>query len=68
VRQILDTLIEVDGFRDADIRFDPSRPSTIPVRLMDNSLARDKLGFVAGTSLAEGLKRTLAWYRANKAV
>ena len=36
--------------------------------LMDNSLARDKLGFVARTSLAEGLKRTLAWYRANKAV
>jgi nucleoside-diphosphate-sugar epimerase len=33
---------------------------------MDNSLARDSLGFTARTSLAEGLKRTLAWYRANK--
>ena len=67
VRQILETLIEIDAFGDADVRFDPSRPSTIPVRLMDNSLARDKLGFVARTSLAEGLKRTLAWYRANHA-
>ena len=43
VRQIVETLIEVDGFRDADVRFDPSRPSTIPVRLMNNSLARNKL-------------------------
>jgi GDP-L-fucose synthase len=67
VRQILQTLLEVDGYGDADVRFDPSRPSTIPVRLMDNSFARDALGFTAATSLAEGLKRTLAWYRANKA-
>jgi len=67
VRQILQTLLEVDGYRDADVRFDLSRPSTIPVRLMDNGFAREKLGFTAHTSLAEGLKRTLAWYRANKA-
>ena len=32
---------------DADVRYDPSRPSTIPVRLMDNSLARELLGFEA---------------------
>ncbi len=68
VREILETLLEVDGYRDADIRFDPSRPSTIPVRLMDSSLAREKLGFEARLSLAEGLRRTVEWYRANKAV
>ena len=41
----------------------PSRPSTIPVRLMDNSAARQKLGFEARTSLDEGLRRTIQWYR-----
>jgi GDP-L-fucose synthase len=66
VRQILETLLEVDSYREADIRFDPSRPSTIPVRLMDAQLARDTFGFAASTSLPEGLKRTIAWYRANK--
>lgn len=66
VREILETLLTVDGYRDADVRFDPSRPSTIPIRLMDNSLARERFGFEAYTSLAEGLERTLAWYRANK--
>lgn len=66
VRQILETLLEIDGYRDADVRFDPSRPSTIPVRLMDAKLARDSFSFTASTSLPEGLKRTIAWYRANK--
>ncbi len=67
VRQILETLLKVDGYDDADVRFDASRPSTIPIRLMDTRLARERLGFEARTSLEEGLRRTLEWYRANKA-
>ena len=66
VKDVLKTLLRVDGYSNADVRFDPSRPSTIPIRLMDNSLAIEKLGFKAGISLEEGLRRTLAWYRANK--
>jgi GDP-L-fucose synthase len=63
VQQILETLLEVDGYASADVRYDPSRPSTIPVRLMDNSFAHQELGFDARTSLAEGLRRTIDWYR-----
>ena len=65
VREILQTILEVDGFTDADVRFDPSRPSTIPVRLMDDGMARRELGFAPKVSLEEGLRRTLAWYRQN---
>lgn len=67
VRQVLETLLQVDGFGDAQVTFNRSRPSTVPVRLMDNGLARKLLGFEAKVPLAEGLRRTLAWYRANKA-
>jgi GDP-L-fucose synthase len=66
VRQILQKIVEVDGYDGADVRYDPSRPSTIPVRLMDNGLARRELGFEAHTPLEEGLRRTLAWYRENR--
>lgn len=66
VREVLQTLLRLDGFDDADVRYDPSRPSTIPVRLMDNRLARDLLGFEARIPLEEGLRRTLAWYRASR--
>jgi GDP-L-fucose synthase len=63
VRELLQTILQVDDYANADVRFNPSRPSTIPIRLMDNSLARDKLGFEAKIPLAEGVRRTLAWYR-----
>lgn len=66
VRDVLETLLDVDGFGDAQVSFDRSRPSTVPIRLMDNSLARDLLGFAPKTSLADGLQRTLAWYRAGR--
>jgi GDP-L-fucose synthase len=66
VRQILEQILAVDGFIGADVRYDPSRPSTIPARLMDNATARHLLGFEATTPLDEGLRRTLAWYREHK--
>lgn len=66
VKQILQAILEVDGYAKADVRYDPSRPSTIPVRLMDNGLARRELGFEAKTSLEEGLRRTIEWYRKNR--
>jgi GDP-L-fucose synthase len=64
VRQILQKILAADRYDNADVRYDPSRPSTIPVRLMDNSAARKQLGFTANTSLEEGLGRTIQWYRA----
>ncbi|TVP62323.1 MAG: SDR family NAD-dependent epimerase/dehydratase, partial [Nitriliruptor sp.] len=40
------------------------RPEDDPeVRCPDTSLARRELGWEATTSLAEGLARTVAWYR-----
>jgi GDP-L-fucose synthase len=63
VREILDTLLEIDGWRDADVRYDPTKPSTIPVRLMSDDLARRALGFAPKVDLREGLARTLDGYR-----
>jgi GDP-L-fucose synthase len=66
VRHVLATLLDLDGFADADVRCDPSRPSTIPVRLVDTTLARERLTFSATTPLADGLARTLDWYRRSR--
>lgn len=66
VRQILEKILAADGYANAVVRYDPSRPSTVPVLLMDNSAARAQLGFEAKTSLDEGLRRTIQWYRAAK--
>jgi GDP-L-fucose synthase len=63
VREILRTLLEVDDYRDAEVRFDPSKPRTIPIRLIDTGYAKRALGFETRVDLQEGLRRTLRWYR-----
>jgi len=63
VKQVLQTIIDVAGYSDADLRFDPSKPSTIPIRLIDTSRAENKLNFKATTSLRDGIRKTVDWYR-----
>ena len=63
VKEILSELLEIDGFRDAKIVYDKSKPTMIPIRLIDTSKAERVLGFKAKVGLREGLQRTLAWYR-----
>ena len=65
VRQILEILLRVDGYESAKLVFDTSKPTMIPKRLIDPSLAVQRLGFRARTSLEDGLARTIAWYRAG---
>ncbi|MBI2870520.1 MAG: NAD-dependent epimerase/dehydratase family protein [Candidatus Omnitrophica bacterium] len=68
VQQVLETLLEVDGYRGADVRFDPSKPAMIPILLVSAARAERELGFRAKIGLREGVRRTLAWYRAARGV
>ena len=63
LKEILQTALEVDGYTNANVTYDPTKPSTIPVRLIDTSKAEKTLGFKASTSLREGLRKTVEWYR-----
>jgi GDP-L-fucose synthase len=66
VKEILALLLEIDGYRDAQLRFDPSKPTMIPIRLIDTQKAQSLLGFRAKVDLREGLKRTVDWYRRSR--
>ncbi len=48
------------------VRWDPTRPNGQPRRMLDVSRARERFGFVATTSLEDGLARTIAWYREHR--
>jgi GDP-L-fucose synthase len=65
VKQVLQTILELEGWEDAEVVFDPSKPTMIPVRRVDVSAAQKLLGFRARVDLREGLRRTLAWYRST---
>ena len=63
VKQILQMVLELDGYTGARVTFDPSKPTTIPMRLVDVSKTERLLGFRPAIDLREGLRRTIAWYR-----
>jgi len=66
VKEVIQMLLELDNFQAAEVRFDTSKPQMIPVRLIDNTQAREKLGFCPKLGLRVGLQRTLVWYRAHR--
>lgn len=63
IKQALKAMLIADNYTGAKIVFNTSKPTMIPVRLIDVSKARNLLGFEAKTSLTEGLKKTIGWYR-----
>ena len=63
IRESLETILTVAGYEDARVNYDPSKPTTIPIRLVDLTLAKRRLGFEAKVSLKNGLERTIEWYR-----
>ncbi len=65
IKEILQICLEVDGFTDAIVEYDPTKPSMIPVRLIDTEKAERILGFKARTDLREGIKKTIEWYKKN---
>ncbi len=63
VRDVLNSLLEVDGFQNAKVFVNPTKPSMIPIRLIDVTKSKNILEFKAKTSLRAGLEKTLHWYR-----
>ena len=66
VRDLLKIILELDGYETAKIKFDASKPTMIPLRLVNTSKAEKLLKFRASTDIREGLRRTIEWYRATR--
>jgi GDP-L-fucose synthase len=45
-----------------ELRWDPTKPDGQPRRCVDTSRASERFGFVARTSLRDGLRETVDWY------
>lgn len=65
VRTALSHLLSIDGYADARVVYNTSKPTMIPRRTIDVSKAQRTLGFTATTPIEEGLRRTMAWYRST---
>jgi GDP-L-fucose synthase len=67
IRDLAELIAELTGF-EGNVVWDTSMPNGQPRRRLDVSRAEELFGFVARTSLREGLARTIEWYRASMPV
>jgi len=65
VRDLASLIARLTGFT-GKINWDTSRPDGQPRRMLDVTRALGEFGFRATTSLEDGLKRTVDWYRTSK--
>jgi len=63
---IVNLILKAAGHENATVKFDASKPTTIPFRMVDTSKAKKILGFEPKVSLEEGLKDTVKWYAENR--
>lgn len=62
IAALVEMICEMIGYR-GQIRWDRSKPNGQPRRCLDTERAYNYFGFRARVPLAEGLARTIAWYR-----
>ena len=63
IKDVLKEILISSDYEDADIKFDTTKPSMIPKRLIDIELSESLLGFKPKTPLSDGIKKTIDWYK-----
>jgi GDP-L-fucose synthase len=66
VKDVVRIILKAAGHDKVEVRFDASKPTTIPFRMVDITKAREKLGFEPQMTLEQGLTDTLNWYKQNR--
>ena len=65
IKDLVELIADLTGY-EGDVIWDTSKPNGQPRRCLDTSRAKREFGWQAGTSLTEGLIRTIKWYQANR--
>ena len=63
IRDVLAKVLKSSDYEDADVQYDATKPTMIPKRMIDISLAKKRLGFKPKVSLDDGIQKTIDWYR-----
>lgn len=63
IRDVVRTILAVEGLTNVKVVFNKSKPTMIPKRLINVNLAKKLLGFSFKIQLLDGVRRTVEWYR-----
>jgi GDP-L-fucose synthase len=66
IRELAEQIQAVTGFT-GELAWNTSKPDGQMVKVLDATRMKQHLGWTPPTSLRDGLAKTVAWYRANKA-
>jgi nucleoside-diphosphate-sugar epimerase len=66
IRKLVEIIARLTRFK-GDLRWDATKPDGQPRRALDTTRARERFGFVAGTSFEVGLQQTIDWYEVSRA-
>ena len=66
IKDLTELVAKLAGFK-GQIIWDTTKPDGQPRRCLDVSRAKKEIGFTAGTTLEDGIAKTIAWYENNKA-
>jgi GDP-L-fucose synthase len=64
IKDLAETVAAATGF-DGEIIWDTTKPNGQPRRQLDVTQARERFGFEAEVSFADGMARTVEWYRSQ---
>jgi GDP-L-fucose synthase len=62
IKKLVELICRLMNFK-GKIKWDTSQPDGQPRRCLDTRRAKREFGFTAGTSLEQGLKKTIEWYQ-----
>ena len=66
IRDLVELIARLTGFK-GTIAWDPTKPDGQPRRCLDTQRAKALLGWQAQVGFEEGLRRTIEWYRSQRA-
>lgn len=67
VNEALRLILKYADYEDARIVYNADMPTMIPYKVLNVEKAKRELGFEARTSLEDGIRKTVAWYREHPA-
>jgi GDP-L-fucose synthase len=66
IKDLVELIAKETGFK-GKIKWDSSKPNGQPRRKLDVSRAKKEFGFESTTTFEDGLRKTIKWYRENRA-
>jgi len=63
IREVVDVILEVTGHEPTNLKFDSSKPTMIPRRLINIKRMSELTSWLPNTTLKDGVLKTIIWYQ-----